>query len=59
MLTLADIDRMFPATKDGSLFSDMYKAIYGTRPVGFKFDDLAAFDKEFDYIAEIDPTADF
>ena len=50
---------MFPATKDGSLFSDMYKAIYGARPVGFKFDDLAAFDKEFDYIAEIDPTADF
>jgi hypothetical protein len=32
--TLADADRDFPETMDGSVYSDTYKDIYGVRPRG-------------------------
>ena len=51
MLTLADIDAMFPATHDGSVFSDLYKECYGSRPRGITFESAEAFTREFDRLA--------
>lgn len=39
MITLADIDAMFPETRDGSVYSDLHKDAYGFRPRG----ELAVF----------------
>lgn len=50
MLTLADIDNMFPLTHDGSVYSDLHKDAYGFRPRGelATFEDIAAFQKAWD-----------
>lgn len=45
MLTLADIDKMFPETHDGSVFSDLYKDRVGFRPRGITFESLEDFDR--------------
>jgi len=50
MLTLADIDEMFPATMDGSCYSDLYKDVYGCRPRGCQFESLEAFQADADWL---------
>jgi hypothetical protein len=54
MITLADIDRMFPETHDGSVYSDLYKDRYGIRPRGAEasFASLEAFDALFNELLE-------
>lgn len=47
MLTLADIDALFPNTHDGSIYSDLYKEVYGSRPRGHMFVDVQDFDNEY------------
>jgi hypothetical protein len=49
-LTLADIDAMFPETKDGSLYSDLYKDVYGSRPRYVTFVSMQEFDEDFAYL---------
>ena len=46
MLTLADIDRLTDSN-DGSIYSDLHKDVYGTRPRGVTFPTVAAFDQDF------------
>lgn len=50
MLTLADIDNMYPETHDGSVYSDLFKDAYGFRPRGIlaTFEDIADFKKNWD-----------
>ena len=49
-LTLADIDAMFPETKDGSLYSVLYKDVYGSRPRYVTFVSMQEFDEDFAYL---------
>jgi hypothetical protein len=51
-LTLADIDAMFPETKDGSLYSDLYKDVYGSRPRYVTFVSMQEFDEDFAYLSD-------
>ena len=51
MLTLNDIDGMFPETHDGSVYSDLYKACYGNRPRYVTFENLEDFQQDFDHLA--------
>lgn len=44
MLTLADIDAMFPETHDGSVYSDLHKEAYGYRPRGVTFESVEHFE---------------
>lgn len=54
MLTLADIDNMFPQTRDGSIYSDLHKDAYGFRPRGelAMFKDIADFDEAWKRAAD-------
>lgn len=45
MLTLSDINKL-TNSNDGSIYSDMYKSVYGFRPRGHEFKDLKEFDFE-------------
>ena len=47
MLTLADIDALYPHTHDGSVFSDLHKEAYGYRPRGSQceFRDIEHFEE--------------
>jgi hypothetical protein len=51
ILTLADINAMFPETKDGSLYSDLYKDVYGSRPRYVTFVSMQEFDEDFAYLS--------
>lgn len=50
ILTLADINAMFPETKDGSLYSDLYKDVYGSRPRYVTFVSMQEFEEDFAYL---------
>lgn len=52
LLTLADIDEMFPETRDGSVYSDLYKDVYGCRPRYVTFPSLENFDADFKNLVE-------
>ena len=54
MITLADIDNMFPQTRDGSIYSDLHKDAYGFRPRGelAMFKDIADFDEAWKRAAD-------
>jgi hypothetical protein len=41
---------MFPETKDGSLYSDLYKDVYGSRPRYVTFVSMQEFDEDFAYL---------
>lgn len=58
MLTIADIDKMFPETHDGSLYSDVYKAVYGIRPRGVGFNNIEEFNEDFKYLIRMMNKAD-
>jgi len=45
MLTLSDIDRL-TNSHDGSIYSDLYKDVYGFRPRGHTFASVEEFDAE-------------
>lgn len=50
MLTLSDIDNMFPETRDGSVYSDLFKDVNGFRPRGelAQFANLTDFRNSWD-----------
>ena len=50
MITLNQIDEMFPETHDGSLYSDLYKDVYGCRPRGCSFESMEEFEKDYEYL---------
>ncbi len=51
MLTLSEISRL-GASYDPSIYSDLYKDVYGCRPGNVKFASVEAFDKEFKYLCD-------
>ena len=53
MLNLADINNMFPKSHDGSVYSDLYKDCYGSRPRHCSWATLEDFQKDFDHLAEV------
>ena len=50
MLTLMDIDRLTDS-HDGSVYSDLYKDVYGSRPRGITFDSIEEFDQSYQMLA--------
>ena len=51
MLTLRDINDA-TNSKDGCIFSDLYKEVYGMRPRGdYRFESIDAFDADFEYLS--------
>lgn len=51
MLTLSDIDAL-SNSHDGSVYSDLYKDVYGFRPRYARFESLEAFDADFEYLVQ-------
>jgi hypothetical protein len=52
MLTLSDINTV-TNSKDGSIFSDLYKDVYGSRPSSdYRFASIDAFDADFQYLSD-------
>lgn len=52
MLTLADINTA-TKSKDGDIYSDLYKDVYGTRPRGFTFSSVEEFDADFERLCKM------
>lgn len=52
MLTLADIDAMFPDSHSGSVYSDLYKDVYGSRPRGCIFASIEEFHQDFEFLVQ-------
>ena len=50
MLTLRDIN-VATGSKDASIYSDLYKEVYGCRPYNPKFESVEAFDADFEYLS--------
>jgi hypothetical protein len=51
MLTLSDINAA-TNSKDGCIFSDLYKDVYGSRPgADYRFESIEAFDADFEYLS--------
>lgn len=51
MLTLSDINRL-TNSKDGDIYSDLFKDVYGSRPRGQMFESVEAFDSDFRYLSK-------
>jgi hypothetical protein len=51
MLTLSDINEV-TSSKDGDIYSDLYKDVHGSRPRHSRFDSLEAFDAEFERLVK-------
>jgi hypothetical protein len=52
MLTLSDIDTL-TKSRDGSIYSDLYKDVYGSRPRGTTFQSIEEFDRNFSHLSRI------
>jgi len=52
MLTLNDIDALTPEQHSGSVYSDLYKDVYGSRPRHSQFRDLQDFDQQFQRLVQ-------
>ena len=50
MLTLRDINTA-TGSKDASIYSDLYKEVYGCRPYNPTFESVEAFDADFEYLS--------
>ena len=50
MLTLRDINAA-TGSKDASIYSDLYKEVYGCRPYNPTFESVEAFDADFEYLS--------
>ena len=49
MLTLADINTV-TNSKDGDIYSDLYKDVYGSRPRYAQFDSIEEFEEDFEFL---------
>jgi hypothetical protein len=49
MLTLSDINTL-TNSKDGDIYSDLYKDVYGSRPHYAQFRDLEEFQDDYDFL---------
>jgi hypothetical protein len=49
MLTLSDINTLTDS-KDGDIYSDLFKDVYGSRPRGTTFESIEAFDQDYEYL---------
>lgn len=49
MLTLSDINTA-TSSKDGDIYSDLYKDVYGSRPRYVQFRSIEEFDANFEYL---------
>jgi hypothetical protein len=49
MLTLTDIKQM-TSSYDASIYSDLYKEVYGFRPSNVSFPSVEAFDADYKYL---------
>ena len=49
MLTLSDINTL-TNSKDGDIYSDLYKDVYGSRPRYAKFESIEAFDEDYEFL---------
>lgn len=49
MLTLGQINEV-TRSKDGDIYSDLYKDVYGSRPRHAQFASIEEFDKDFEYL---------
>lgn len=49
MLTLSDINTL-TNSKDGDIYSDLYKDVYGSRPRYAQFESIEEFDKDFEFL---------
>ena len=52
MLTLSDIDTL-TKSRDGSIYSDLYKDVYGSRPRGITFQSIEEFDRNFSHLSKM------
>ena len=52
MLTLSDIDTL-TKSRDGSIYSDLYKDVYGSRPRGTTFQSIEEFDRNFTHLSKM------
>ena len=52
MLTLRDIDAA-TNSKDGSIYSDLYKEVYGCRPYNPTFESIEEFDTDFEALSHM------
>ena len=52
MLTLRDINTA-TNSKDGSIYSDLYKEVYGCRPYNPTFESVEAFDADFEALSRL------
>ena len=52
MLTLRDIDAA-TNSKDGSIYSDLYKEVYGCRPRHAEFASIEEFDTDFEALSHM------
>lgn len=51
MLTLSDIDTL-TNSHDGSIYSDLYKDVYGSRPRHAQFASIEEFDADYEYLVK-------
>jgi hypothetical protein len=51
MLTLSDINTV-TNSRDGDIYSDLHKDVYGSRPRGTTFESLEEFNEDFDFLAK-------
>ena len=51
MLTLTDINTA-TNSRDGDIYSDLHKDVYGFRPRGTTFESVEAFDADFKYLSD-------
>lgn len=49
MLTLLDINEL-TNSKDGDIYSDLYKDVYGSRPRYAKFESIEEFDEDYEFL---------
>ncbi len=49
MLTLSDINAI-TNSKDGDIYSDLYKDVYGSRPRRIEFVSIEEFDEDYEYL---------
>lgn len=51
MLTLSDINTL-TNSKDGDIYSDLYKDVYGSRPRYATFESIAEFDEDYEFLCK-------
>lgn len=51
MLNLSDINSL-TNSYDGSIYSDLYKSVYGSRPRGTTFESVEEFYEDYDFLAK-------